>query len=143
MKVRAKALSKFGKNSISKGVPMAMLEDVLVPVYLFHRYQVEAATKSDRRTILFLCHKGDGQMITQSVSKENQLKALYAVVDCMDPKALALPQSIIDLIPPSPANYDYNSYSIEKLALLLILWQQLNPLLISLSFLFNTKRLTD
>jgi hypothetical protein len=34
MKVRAKALSKFGKNSISKGVPMAMLEDV-VPVYLF------------------------------------------------------------------------------------------------------------
>jgi hypothetical protein len=34
MKVRAKAL-KFGKNSISKGVPMAMLEDVLVPVYLF------------------------------------------------------------------------------------------------------------
>jgi hypothetical protein len=60
----------------------------------------------------------------------------------MDPKALALPQSIIDLIPPRPANYDYNSdYSIEKLALLLILWQQLNPLLISLSFLFNTKRL--
>jgi hypothetical protein len=43
MKVRAKALSKFGKNSI-KGVPMAMLEDVLVPVS-FHRYQVEAATK--------------------------------------------------------------------------------------------------
>jgi hypothetical protein len=34
MKVRAKALSKFGENSISKGVPMAMLEDVLVPVYL-------------------------------------------------------------------------------------------------------------
>jgi hypothetical protein len=27
----------------------------------------------------------------------------------MDPKALALPQSIIDLIPPRPANYDYNS----------------------------------
>jgi hypothetical protein len=26
----------------------------------------------------------------------------------MDPKALALPQSIIDLIPPRP-NYDYNS----------------------------------
>jgi hypothetical protein len=32
MKVRAKALSKFGKNSISKGTPMAMLEDVLVPL---------------------------------------------------------------------------------------------------------------
>jgi hypothetical protein len=43
MKVRAKALSKFGKNSISKGVPMAMLEDVTS--LSFHRYQVEAATK--------------------------------------------------------------------------------------------------
>jgi hypothetical protein len=51
-----------------------------------------------RRTTLFLCHKGDGQMITSICFKENQLKALYAVVDCMDPKALALPQSIIDLI---------------------------------------------
>jgi hypothetical protein len=65
-------------------------------------------------------------MITQSVSKENQLKALYAVVDCMDPKALAL-QSIIDLIPPRPQTMIIiANYSIEKLALLLILWQQLN-----------------
>jgi hypothetical protein len=49
----------------------------------------------------------------------------------MDPKALALPQSIIDLIPPRPAKIIIANYSIEKLALLLILWQQLNPLLIS------------
>jgi hypothetical protein len=66
-------------------------------------------------------------MITQSVSKENQLKALYAVVDCMDPKALALPQSIIDLILLAPQTMIIiANYSIEKLALLLILWQQLN-----------------
>jgi hypothetical protein len=28
-----------------KGTPMAMLEDVLVPIYLFHRYQIEAVSK--------------------------------------------------------------------------------------------------
>jgi hypothetical protein len=43
MKVRAKALSQF--KQYRKGTPMAMLEDVLVPIYLFHRYQIEAVLK--------------------------------------------------------------------------------------------------
>ncbi len=45
MKIRAKALAQFGEKNIRTGQPMAMLEDVLVPVYLYHRYQAEAATK--------------------------------------------------------------------------------------------------
>jgi hypothetical protein len=45
MKVRSKALSQFGQNNIRKGTPMAMLEDVFVPIYLFHRYQIEAVSK--------------------------------------------------------------------------------------------------
>jgi hypothetical protein len=43
MKVRSKALSQFGQNNIR--TPMAMLEDVFVPIYLFHRYQIEAVSK--------------------------------------------------------------------------------------------------
>ena len=35
----------FGINSSRPGMPMALLEDVLVPVYLYHRYQIEAVTK--------------------------------------------------------------------------------------------------
>ena len=45
LKVRQNALNRFGLNSIRNDMPMAMLEDVLVPVYLFHRYQVEAVAK--------------------------------------------------------------------------------------------------
>ena len=45
LKVRSKALEKFGLNNIRPGTPSAMLEDALVPVYLYHRYQVEAAVK--------------------------------------------------------------------------------------------------
>ena len=45
MKVRAKAISDFGENNIRYGMPLAMLEDVLVPVYFYHRYQLEAVTK--------------------------------------------------------------------------------------------------
>ena len=45
MKVRSKALQQFGEKNIVPGMPMAMLEDALVPVYFYHRYQIEAATK--------------------------------------------------------------------------------------------------
>ena len=45
VKVRAQALDRFGENNIPPGAPMATLENVLVPVYLAHRYQAEAAIK--------------------------------------------------------------------------------------------------
>src|SRR5258706_8373331 len=45
MQVRGAALKRFGENNIREGAPLATLEDVLLPVYLLHRYQVEAASK--------------------------------------------------------------------------------------------------
>src|SRR5882762_1445919 len=41
MQVRGAALKRFGENNIREGAPLATLEDVLVPLYLLHRYQVE------------------------------------------------------------------------------------------------------
>jgi len=107
LKVREKALAQFGVNNIRNGMPMAMLEDVLVPIYLFHRYQVEAVAKQVGGLNYSYALKGDGQMITRPLTKQEQLNALNAVVDCMEPKLLALPESIIKLIPPRPAGYDY------------------------------------
>src|SRR4029078_10655985 len=45
MKVRSASLSRRGEKNIPPGAPMANLEKVLVPVYLMHRFQAEAATK--------------------------------------------------------------------------------------------------
>src|SRR6266849_3658580 len=45
MQVRGAALQRFGENNIREGAPLATLEDVLVPLYLVHRYQVEATSK--------------------------------------------------------------------------------------------------
>ncbi|MDE3144603.1 MAG: zinc-dependent metalloprotease [Bacteroidota bacterium] len=108
MKIREKALAQFGENNIVKGTPMAMIEDVLVPLYLLHRYQMEAVIKQVGGMNYTYALKGDGQPVTQSLTKQEQLNALVAVADCMDPKALALPDKIIKLIPPRPAGYDYN-----------------------------------
>ena len=45
MQVRGAALQRFGENNIREGAPLATLEDVLVPLYLVHRYQVEWTTR--------------------------------------------------------------------------------------------------
>ncbi len=108
MKIREKALAQFGENNIVKGTPMAMIEDVLVPLYLLHRYQMEAVIKQVGGMNYSYALKGDGQLVTQSLTKQEQLNALAAVADCIDPKVLALPEKIIKLIPPRPAGYDYN-----------------------------------
>jgi hypothetical protein len=36
--------------------------------------------------LYYSCRKGDGQMITRSVTKEEQLNALNAITDCIDQK---------------------------------------------------------
>jgi hypothetical protein len=86
---------------------MALLEDVLVPLYLFHRYQLEAVTKQVGGLNYSYALKGDGQLVTQPLTKQEQLNALNAVVDCIEPTVLALPEKIIKLIPPRPSGYDY------------------------------------
>lgn len=143
MKVRQKALSQFGENNITKGTPMATIEDALVPIYLFHRYQVEAVAKQVGGLNYSYALKGDGQLVTQPLSKQQQLNALNAVIDCMDPKFLALPERIIKLIPPRPAGYGYTKELFNRRTGLAF-----DPLAAAesaadfpLSFLFNPSRL--
>jgi hypothetical protein len=40
----------------------------------------------------------DGQMIMRAVTKEDQLNALNAITDCIDPKVLEISEKIIKLI---------------------------------------------
>lgn len=143
MKVRQKALSQFGENNIVKGTPMATLEDALVPIYLFHRYQVEAVAKQVGGLNYSYALKGDGQLVTQPLTRQQQLNALNAVLDCIDPKFLALPQRIVKLIPPRPSGYGYTKELFNRRTGLVF-----DPLAAAesaadfpLSFLFNPSRL--
>ena len=143
MKVRGVALSHFGEKNIRPGVPMAMLEDVLVPVYLYHRYQVEAVTKIVGGMYYNYALRGDGQMITKAVSKSEQTEALNAIIDCIDPKALALPTDVLKLIPPRPSGYEFNRELFKKRTGLA--FDALSPAEaaadLPLSFLFDDDRL--
>ncbi len=143
IKVRTKALAQFGEKNIRPGIPMAMLEDVLVPVYLYHRYQLEAVTKWIGGLNYTYALRGDGQLVTKSLTKEEQLKALNAVTDCIDPKFLLLPADIVKLIPPRPAGYGFTRELFKKRTGLA--FDALAPAETAadfpLSFLFNTERI--
>jgi hypothetical protein len=143
MKVRNKALKQFGEKNIEKGIPMAMLEDVLVPVYFYHRYQLEAVTKLVGGMYYSYAVKGDGQATTRPLSKEEQKKALNAVIDCLDPNFLVVPEHIVQLIPPRPPGYDQTRELFRKRTGLA--FDVLSPAEtaadLPLSLLFNSQRL--
>ncbi|HKR12932.1 MAG TPA: zinc-dependent metalloprotease [Pyrinomonadaceae bacterium] len=108
MKVRAAALRRFGENNIREGAPLATVEDVLAPIYMYHRYQVEAAAKVIAGQDYTFSLKGKGDRSPQIVAPEEQRRALAAVLDTIKPDALSLPESLLRLIPPRPVGYPRN-----------------------------------
>ncbi len=103
--VRAHALRRFSMNNIREGEPMSHLEDVLVPIYLFHRYQTEAAAKVLGGLFYTYALRGDGQRVTEPVPGEEQRRALAALLRTLGPETLTLPASVVKLIPPSANGY--------------------------------------
>ena len=106
MQVRAVALRRFGEKNIRDGAPLATIEDVLVPIYMLHRYQVEAASKVVGGMDYTIALRGDNQLPTQIVAPAEQRRALAGVLATLKPEALALPEALLRIIPPRPVDYD-------------------------------------
>jgi hypothetical protein len=106
MQVREAALKRFGENNIREGAPLATLDDVLVPLYLLHRYQVEAASKLVGGMDYTFALRGDGQTPTRIVAPAEQRRALAAVLATLKPEVLALPEPLLKMIPPRPPDYE-------------------------------------
>jgi hypothetical protein len=106
MQVRTAALKRFGENNIREGAPLATLEDVLVPLYMLHRYQVEAASKLVGGMDYAFALRGDAETPTQMVAPAEQRRALAAVLATLKPDVLALPEPLLKMIPPRPPGYE-------------------------------------
>ncbi|MGA7523085.1 MAG: zinc-dependent metalloprotease [Acidobacteriaceae bacterium] len=102
LQVRAAALAHFGPDAIQEGTPLAQLEDTLVPLYLFHRYQTEAAAKEIGGLDYRYNVRGDNQMLPRLVDPSDQRAALTAVLRTLSPSTLTLPESILKYFPPRP-----------------------------------------
>lgn len=105
LRVRRAALHHFSLAAIPEGAPVTTLEEVLVPLYLFHRYQAEAVAKLLGGNRYTYAVRGDGQEITRIVAPAEQSRALKVLLRCLSPQELALPENILELLPPRAFGY--------------------------------------
>ena len=102
MQLRSVVLNDFSEQAIQPGRPMASLEDVLVPAFLMHRYQVQAAATVLGGQSFTYAMRGDGQVPSERVSATHQRAALSAMLATLEPTALNIPERVTSLIPPRP-----------------------------------------
>src|SRR3569833_2805565 len=97
--IRRKLLDNFSEKAIRQDAPMATIEEALVPVYLMHRYQVEAASKMLGGLYYTYAVKNDGQPTTRFIQPADQWKAFSALMQTISPNTLALHEKLIEKIP--------------------------------------------
>ena len=104
MEVRKLGLARFGASSQPDGEPRSLLEARLLPLYLHHRYQLEAAAKLvGGLDFSYAVRDGAASApaaVRTLVPGARQKEALTAILDCLDPAFLAVPPRVLALIPP-------------------------------------------
>ena len=108
MDLRKIALRDFTDKKIRVNTPMANIEEVLVPMYMFHRYQTEAAAKVLGGADYNFALRGDGQVIYEPVPAAKQREAFNALMQTLTPEFLAVPDHILKMIPPRAFRYGAN-----------------------------------
>ena len=103
--VRRAALDRFGERVIRSGRPMAQMEEVLVPLYLHHRYQVTAAASVLGGMHYTYATRGDGLDPVRAAPAAEQQRALDALVRALQPAELTIPESVLADLPPRPSGY--------------------------------------
>ncbi|PHY18071.1 zinc-dependent metalloprotease [Caulobacter sp. BP25] len=111
--VRRLALSRFGLANLPKGAPAADLKRVLVPIYLFHRYQVEAAVKLVGGVDYAYAVRGDGHEVATVTPAVSQRRALEALLKTTDPATLDLPDGLLALLSSGQSGARDKAYEIE------------------------------
>lgn len=106
--VRRVTLANFDERKLRTGTPMSSLEEVFVPMYLFHRFQVEATAKVLAGVNYRFSVKGEKNLETLPVNGKEQREALEALLQTLQPSFLKVPSSVLKLIPPRAFGYSAN-----------------------------------
>jgi hypothetical protein len=105
LKIRRAALDRFGEAAIRKDMPMATIEEALVPLYMYHRYAVESAASVVGGLDYIYAMRGDGRTPVTPASGPDQRAALEALAASLAPSELAIPKGLVGKIPPRPSGY--------------------------------------
>ncbi|MEO1576148.1 MAG: zinc-dependent metalloprotease, partial [Pseudomonadota bacterium] len=104
MEARAIALAAMGNATIPPDRPAATIEESLVPIYLLHRYQLQAVGKLIGGARFDYAPRSETPSVTP-VSDERQRAALDALLGTLAPEALRLPPSLLARLAPRPPGY--------------------------------------
>lgn len=102
LRVRAIALRNFSDQSIRSQRPLATIEEALVPIYLLHRFQIQAVGKLMGGQYFNYNLRGDEQSLPTMVSAVRQQQAIDALLTTLNSEMLLLPETLVALIPPRP-----------------------------------------
>ncbi|WP_226648842.1 zinc-dependent metalloprotease [Microbulbifer variabilis] len=106
IELRRHALEKFSSAANPKSAPLSDLEETLVPVYYGHRYQAEAVGKLIGGLDYDYLYNDVEQNSYTLVPAERQQQAINALVGTFSPEFLALPEQVLQLIPPKSYGYE-------------------------------------
>ena len=110
MEVRRVALDALDAAVVPAGQPLSTLEARFLPIYLHHRFQLQAAAKlvgGARFSYAVRTAEGTSPADAfQIASPEEQRAALDAVLATLEPSALRLPPRVLALLPPTAFGYE-------------------------------------
>ncbi len=111
--VRRIALDRFGVANLPAGAPAADLRRMIVPLYLFHRYQVTAVSKLIGGVDYSYAVKGDGHETASVVDARRQRAALTALIGTLAPALLDLPNTQLRVLSSIQSGTNDPQYDIE------------------------------
>jgi hypothetical protein len=113
MAVRKIALDRFGLANLPKGASVADLRRVVVPIYIFQRYQVDATAKLVGGIDFTYGAEGDGHEASRIVPAERQAAAIDAMLRTITPAALDLSDKALDVLTSGQSQSNDHAYEIE------------------------------
>lgn len=113
MQVRRVALDQFGLGALKPGEPVVNLKRKYVPIYLLHRYQLEAAAKLVGGVDFTYSVVGDGRETSPPVQAQQQRAALAALLSTLAPKELDTPETLATMLSSGQSGDTDRQYAIE------------------------------
>lgn len=115
MQVRRAAITRFGLGALRPGEPVANLRRKYVPIYLLHRYQVQAAAKALGGVDYSYAVVGDNRTAAPAVPADVQRRALASLLQTLQPEALDTPEALTPYLSAGQSGDPDRQFDIEIL----------------------------
>ena len=113
-KIREVALNNFGAKNLKRGEAWSNLEEILVPAYYFHRYQLTAVGKLIGGIEYdYSIKRNNSEKYVKVVSGEKQAAALSALLSTLKPEFLKISPELAAAIPPKAMGHYKSRESIK------------------------------